>query len=147
MAGGWGSFPWGVGEWGGGEPLSDELNTNIYPVPFNIELGGIHVNKFSGEPATGILSGVNGAIFFSPALLIPGSGNEIDLDEISVTAYAADVYNKPQGSLNKRNFVWGPNSTTVTNDSHWVTAPKHYTAIAIMVQTIPPGPTTIYKVP
>jgi hypothetical protein len=148
MAGGWGSFPWGDGPWGGGEPLEEGYITDIYQVPFGVELGGIYVNMFSGEPASGILSGTSGAVFFSPALLAPSAGNEIDLDEINVTAYASDVYDKPSGSLNRRNFRWGPNpgSKSKTN-GHWVTAPKEYTAIGVMVQTIPPGPTTIYRVP
>jgi hypothetical protein len=148
MAGGWGSFPWGDGPWGGGEPLEEDgYITDIYPVSFGVELGGgITINMFSGEPTSGILSGTSGAVFFSPALLNPAPGNQIDLDEIGVTAYASDVYDKPEGSLNKRNFTWGPNSLSKTN-SYWITAPKHYTVIATMIQTIPPGPTTVYKIP
>jgi hypothetical protein len=118
----------------------------IYEVPFGIELGEVSINRFSGEPTSGLLVTTSGAVFFSPALLSPNPGNEIDLDDIEVNAYASDTYNKPQGSLNRRNFRWGPNSLSRTN-SHWVTAPKAYTAIAVMIQTIPPGPTTIYKVP
>jgi len=121
--------------------------TPIYEVPFGIELGGASIGSFSGEPTSGLLVDSSGAVFFSPALLSPNPGNQIDLDDIEVNAYASDVYYKPQGSLNKRNFIWGPNSLTKTNDSHWVTAPKHYTAIATMIQTIGPPLTTIFRVP
>lgn len=125
----------------------------IYEAPFGIELGGTSIDNFSGEPVTGLLVDASGAIFFSPALLDPKPGNEIVLNNIDVTAYASDVYEKPQGSLSKRVFTWGPNSNARTNqraipdDNKWVTAPKAYTVIATMIQTIPPGPTTIFKLP
>ena len=120
--------------------------SSYYETPLNIELAGIDINRFSGLPTSGVLSGSAGGIFFSPSLFHAIPGNEIEISEIKATATASDQYMRPQGSLNRRVFTWGPNSNSRTNTSKWVTIPKYYTVIATMVQTSPPL-TTVYKIP
>lgn len=134
----------------GGKPLTDNnaqfINgAPIYPISFGIQLGKTSVSRFSGEPTQGILSRTAGAIFFSPSLFNYTPNNEIDLDEIQITANSLDAYKIPV-QANNRAFTWGPNSISRTNMSKFVTTPKAYTVIGTMIQTIPPGPTTIFKI-
>lgn len=129
----------------------------IYPVPLGIQLGRVPVAKFSGEPNTGPFIGVRGAVFFSPSLFNAVPNNEIDLDNIQVVSRATDVYTAPVQE-NHQVFVWGPTALlapkSITKKSGviplgsyvGVSAPKFYSAIGTMIQTIPPGPTTIFKV-
>jgi hypothetical protein len=119
----------------------------IYQVPFGSKLGEVDASRFSGEPTTGILAQTSGAIFFSPALLSPNNNNQIDLDNISIASQITDIYEIPPENREYRVFRWGPNEDSRTNDGKWRTAPKHYNVVATMVQTIPPGPTTIIKIP
>lgn len=108
-------------------------------------LGEISVSQFSGEPTSGILSRVAGAVFFSPSLFDYVPNNEIDLDNIGVIANPSETYRIPVQE-NKRIFTWGPNSSARTNMSLYVTTPRYYTVVGTMIQTIPPGPTTIFKI-
>ena len=120
-----------------------------YDPPLGQEFGDAPSDAFSGKPESGPLaegSGSQGAIFFSPALLEENLGNEIDVDSIDVAAASADTYVQLSGA-NERVFTWGPNSPARTNDFDYRTQPGHYTATATLVQTIPPGPTTVIKIP
>jgi hypothetical protein len=153
MTGGWGSNPWGGGPWGGfpapsavptGCPTGT-FNAPVYPIPTGAILGQVPIEKFSGVP-TGIAGPGLGILFFSPALSEFQSCNEIDLDYIKLTAHASDTYEKSTGD-NNRTFTWGPNSPSRTNNYLYRTQPYHYSVMGTMVQTIPSGPTTIFRIP
>lgn len=146
MAGGYGGGPWGDGAWGGSPftPLGD-FASPLYPIPLGRKFGAIPPKEFSGEPTEGPLSGAAGLLFFSPSLLVPSAGNEIDVDSIDLSVTATDVY-EPPVQENSRNFRFGPNSTSRTNNFLYRSQPRAYTAFGVMVQTIPPGPTTLFRV-
>lgn len=140
---------WG-GSWGGESgPIPDPPPNNFedpsYPVPLGVELGNVPSSSFTGEPETGPLSGSQGALFFSPALIEPNLGNQVDLDSIQITVHGSDIYVRPPEG-NDKVFTWGPGSGR-TNNPRDRTQPKAYTVVGVMVQTIPPGPTTIFKIP
>ncbi len=122
------------------------LKSPSYVPPENVELGKIPISRFSGEPNSGVLAGAGGAIFFSPSLLQDNVGTEMEVDSINVTVHGSDVYLRPQ-ALSRRVFTWGPGGTSRTNNPLFRTQPKEYTVIATLIQTIPPGPTTIVKIP
>jgi hypothetical protein len=118
----------------------------LYPVQRGKVLGSVPVGRFSGEPQSGPLSGAQGAVFFSPSLLQQNDTNEIYLDQIRVSVRASDAYERP-AEEESRVFTFGPNSSSRTNDPLYRGRPAVYAAVATMVQTIPPGPTTIFKIP
>lgn len=143
----WGS-DWGGGG-GGGAPAVPPPSTFVsplYPVPKGRFLGPVPASRFSGEPQSGPLSGGQGALFFSPSLLQQNDTNEIDLDFIQVSARASDAYERP-AEEESRVFTFGPSSPSRTNSSFYRAQPAVYAAVATLVQTIPPGPTTVIKVP
>lgn len=117
----------------------------IYSVPLGAEIGRVPVSRFTGSPTSGLLANVSHSVFFSPSFNNSISGNQIDIDTIEVTVVATDVYSAPIVE-NNRVFTWGPHSNSRTNTSVFVTMPKAYTVIATMIQTIPPGPTQIFKI-
>lgn len=142
---------WGGG-WGGTSedqifpPAGSENFTEpSYDVPKGVRLGNVDIDRFSGEPESGPLSDAAGAIFFSPSLLEENDDNEIDVDSIQVSVHGSDVYERPPEG-NGKVFTWGPGSGR-TNNPRDRTQPEAYTVIGTMVQTIPPGPTTIFKIP
>lgn len=141
---------WG-NNWGGGNPddqspPDNDFETPIYEVPKNIKLGNVPISNFTGEPTTGPLSGSNGAIYFSPSLLQQNNSNEIDLDFIGYNAVSSDTYERPEES-DSRLFRFSNTGTYKTNSTLYKAQPKEYSVVAVMVQTIPPGPTTTYKIP
>lgn len=140
---------WGSG-WGGGgagdkPPPPNTFVSPLYPVPTGRRAGFVPPSRFSGEPTSGPLSGAAGAIFFSPALLQQNDTNEIDLDFIQVAVRARDAYSRPE-EREGRVFRFSNSGTYRTNDPLYRTQPE-YAVIAVLVQTIPPGPTTIVKIP
>src|SRR5574343_2034829 len=120
-------------------PLTPPAN----PPPLGTELGTTSVSKFSGEPSGSII-GTGSSIFFSPALLQSNTGNELLLDTVSVALTVGDQYTFPYQDED-RVFEWGINSRT--NNSLYRIQPKYYGITATLVQTMPPGPTTIIKIP
>ena len=142
---GWGTG-WGGGEGGGIAPPPNTFVSPLYQVPLGKVLGSVPASRFSGEPQSGPLSGAQGAVFFSPSLLQQNDTNEIDLDQVRVSVRASDAYGRPLEE-ESRVFTFGPSSTSRTNDLLHRTQPAVYAVIATMIQTIPPGPTTIFKVP
>ena len=141
---------WGSG-WGGGEgeegvPPPNTFVSPVYPAPRGRVLGPVPLSRFSGEPSSGPLSGAQGAIFFSPSLLQQNDTNEIDLDRIQVSVRASDSYGRPE-ERESRVFRFGPNSASRTNYGLHRSQPAVYAAVATLVQTIPPGPTTVIKIP
>jgi len=117
----------------------------LYPVPTGTVLGDVPSSRFSGEPTSGPLSGSDGSIFFSPSLLQQNDTNEIDVDEVSVAATAADAYSRPE-EKESRVFRFSNSGTYKTNDPFYRSQPE-YAVTAVLVQTIPPGPTTVIKIP
>lgn len=152
---GWGGIPWGGAAWGGSfnpsgitPPSPCLLTTSSYPTPTGVIFGEVELSRFSGVPSTGFLSldaQDPGLIFFSPSLFTGIPNNQLDIDEISVTTRATEIYDQPVQE-NNRTFIIGSSSSSRTNNSLFRTQPKEYTALGIMVQTIPPGPTTYYYV-
>jgi hypothetical protein len=122
------------------------LKTPSYEPPEDVELGKVPVSSFSGEPDSGLLAGQSGALFFSPALFQADFGTEIEIDSIGVTVRGSDAYVRPP-EVSRRVFTWGPSGTSRTNDPLFRTQPKEYSVVATLVQTIPPGPTTVIKIP
>ena len=119
----------------------------LYPIPLGIELGQVPSSRFTGSPVSGLLVGVKHSVFFSPSFISSLSGNEIDVDTIEVTARATDVYSFPvTNSANHRVFTWGPNSSSRTNTSNFVTAPKAYTVMGVMTQTVGPPLIQYFKI-
>ncbi len=147
MSGGFGGSGQGKGPWGGAEPEPPpgQFESPLYPVPIGQKFGSVPPERFSGEPASGPLSRAAGLLFFSPALLSPASGNEIDVDSIGVVVTAADSY-PPPVQENNRVFFFSRTGTSRTNNFLYRSQPKAYTAVGTMVQTIPPGPTTVVRV-
>lgn len=151
-AGGWGRG-WGT-HWGGAGPEESQASSGfagpLYPVPTGVPLGQVPLGRFSGEPQTGLLAGLAGGVFFSPALIQQSSSNGLDVAMVRVTAYASDRYERPQ-ERSSRLFRFGPtgavSGASRTNDALYRTQPREYTVIAVLVQTIPPGPTTVIKIP
>lgn len=148
----WGTF-WGSGPWGDGTPGSGFIPPTIcvfrsplYPIPPGVLFGEAAIDRFSGTPTVGPLvlaPDKPGFVYFSPALLNAISGNEIDIDRLEIRTRADDIYLIPIQE-NNRVFTFGINSRT--NDSLYRSQPSSYTVVSTMVQTIPPGPTTLFKV-
>lgn len=86
--------------------VSSEL-VDYPPVPYGVELGGIPIERFSGEPETGLLSGAAGLVFASPALKFQSSGSQIDIDKVEIATQGGDEYYPIVGD-NLRPFLWGP---------------------------------------
>ena len=121
----------------------------IYQVPAGVRFGQTPISSFSGKPTAGPLANLSEGIFFSPALLEENSGNQLDLAEIKLTVRAGDVYRRPQEATT-RLFRFGGGVATIlsrTNDTLYRTQPKEYFITATLVQTIPPGPTTVIRIP
>jgi hypothetical protein len=155
MSGGFGKSRWGSGPWGFAErpvaPGVSPFATGILVVPFGQKFGRVPVSRFTGEPSSGPLSGSSGLIFFSAALLAPSSSNSVDFESVDFTTVCTDFYHRPpevSGRLFR--FGGGPGfgSTNLsrTNAALYRSQPVRYSAVATLVQTTPPGPTTVVKV-
>lgn len=153
--GGFGKTRWGFGSWGSSDespaPGGGQFATGILVVPFGQRFGSVPVSRFTGEPASGPLSGSSGLLFFSVALLGPSSSNSVDFESVDFTTVCTDSYYRPpevSGRLFR--FGGGPGfgSTNLsrTNDPLYRSQPVRYSAVATLTQTIPPGPTTVVKV-
>ena len=158
MAGGFGRTRWGAGPFGGADPDSTSSSGSspfeggLYPVPPGQKFGRAAIRKFTGEPSSGPLSGAAGLIFFSPALLSPSSSSSVDVASVTVTAMASDDYRRPQERSSRLfRFGGGPgfgaSNLSRTNAALYRTQPIEYSVVATLVQTIPPGPTTVIKIP
>lgn len=156
MTSGYGRTRWGRGPWGGAGPSSRSSESpfvrGLYPVPRGQLFGRAYVRQFTGEPTEGPLSGASGLIFFSAALFDPSSVNTLDLASLEVSAHATDEYRRPQERSSRLfRFGGGPGFGTTnlsrTNATLYRTQPLEYTAVATLVQTLPPGPTTVIKIP
>lgn len=156
MAGGFGRTRWGRGPFGGADPELESGESpfvgGLYPVPPGQRFGRASVARFTGEPSSGPLSGASGLIFFSASLFDPSSANSLDLASLSVVALATDEYRRPQERSSRLfRFGGGPGfaltNPSRTNATLYRTQPLEYTAVATLVQTIPPGPTTVIKIP
>jgi hypothetical protein len=128
------------------------FSTGIYPVPDGLLFGRSPIAKFTGEPSSGPLSGASGLIFFSASLLDPSSANSVDFVSVEVAALATDRYFRPQERSSRLfRFGGGPgfgaSNLSRTNATLYRTQPIEYTAVATLVQTTPPGPTTVIKIP
>lgn len=158
MSGGYGRSRWGRGPWGGSQPSATpsagpRFESPLYPVPNGSLFGRVAISRFSGEPADGPLSGSNGLVFFSSALLTQSSSNSVDFASVSVLSIASDRYRRPQERSSRLfRFGGGPGCVSgswpsLTNAALYRTQPIGYTAVATLVQTMPPGPTTVIKIP
>jgi len=88
-----------------------------YPPPtLGVPLGGISLDDFSGEPSRGSppTPNVGGQVYFSPALPVPNTGSQIDIDSVETVVHAADSYSpsltpaSPNPASNNRPWLWGP---------------------------------------
>ena len=156
MAGGYGRTRWGSGSWGSADPRAGTVGSpfpgGLYPVPPGQLFGRAAVGKFTGEPSSGPLSGASGLVFFSASLFDPSSANSVDFASVEVSALATDRYSRPQERSSRLfRFGGGPGFGTSnlsrTNAALYRTQPIEYTAVATLVQTTPPGPTTVIKIP
>lgn len=80
------------------------------PVPFGKPLTTIPLSRFKGEYNSGLLTGIAGAAFFSPALLNQNTGSILDVDSVEVRTHTADAYalqSIPQPD-NSHPMLWGP---------------------------------------
>ncbi len=155
MSGGFGKSRWGFGPWGFAErpsaPGVSQFATGILVVPFGQKFGRVPVSRFTGEPVSGPLSESAGLLFFSAALLDPSSSNSVDFESVDFTTVCTDFYFRPpevSGRLFR--FGGGPgfgsSNLSRTNVALYRSQPVEYSAVATLVQTIPPGPTTMVKV-
>lgn len=132
--------------------MSSPFAGGLYPLPPGQLFGRAPVEKFTGKPDAGPLSGSRGLIFFSSSLLSPSSANSVDFAEVSVLAVASDRYVRPRERSSRLfRFGGGPGFGTLnlsrTNATLYRTQPIEYTVVATLVQTTPPGPTTVIKIP
>lgn len=156
MAGGYGTG-WGGVPWGGSTPEEESDGQNLfasplYAVPDGVRFGRAAISKFTGEPTSGPLFGASGLIFFSPALFNPSSDNSVEFAFVSVAALASDFYLRPrERSSRVFRFGGGPgfgaSNLSRANAALYRAQPLEYTAVATLVQTTPPGPTTYVKIP
>lgn len=149
MADGFGGGPWGSTPWGGGKEGTPSFGfeSPLYPAT-GIALGGVKIAQFTGEPQTGPLAALAGGVFFSVGLLEDKSGSEMDVEYVRVSVRSEEVYERPpERSSRVFTFSGSTVSPSRTNNSLYRTQPGWYTAVATMVQTIPPGPTTVFKIP
>ncbi len=155
MSGGYGKVRWGKGPWGGAERSrsggTQVFEEGLYPVPAGLKFGRVYLPRFSGEPSSGPLSEASGLIFFS-ASLDGSADNSVDLAVISFTSVPRDEYRRPRERSSRLfRFGGGPGFGTTnpsrTNATLYRTQPLEYTAVATLVQTLPPGPTTVIKIP
>ena len=149
-SGSWGSswgYIWGSGgTTGASHPCAFKFP--IYDVPLGTVLGRAELDRFTGVPDTGFLAlGVQspGLVFMSPALLEDRPNNQIDIDSFEITTRAHEIYAEPNQD-NNRLFRFGPNSSSRTNNDLFRSQPTEYSAVGVMVQTLPPGPTTLYGI-
>lgn len=157
MSGGFGRARWGSGPWGGSDRqvsvhAPSPFAGSLYHVPRGVHFGRAAIPRFTGEPTSGPLSGASGLLFFSAALLAPSSSNSIDVAGVSAVLISADSYVRPpERSSRLFRFGGGPGFGTSnpsrTGSPLYRTQPLEYTAVATMTQTIPPGPTTVIKIP
>lgn len=117
-----------------------------YAVPTGVLLGSVPASRFSGTPESGVLTGASNAVFFSPALPTASNINRIDLAEVSVTAVMSDRYSRPE-ERDGRVFVFSRTDPARTNNVLYKSQPTGYSVTAVLVQVIPPGPTTVVKIP
>jgi len=112
---------------------------SYYSVPLGVPLGNFSITKFSGEPTEGLLNEAGGSVFFSPALFIPNTGNQIDIDDLQFVVHATEVYSPPV-IQNMRQMEYGPfvpipAPLSVTNDPERVTFTHEDTAVGTFVNT------------
>lgn len=117
-----------------------------YSVPSGLLMGAVPVSRFTGEPATGPLAGNAGAVFFSPALPTASNVNRVDVAEVTVAAISSDAYSRPE-ERDGQVFTFSRTGPSRTNNALYRSQPREYGVTAVLVQTIPPGPTTIIKIP
>jgi hypothetical protein len=102
-------------------------------------------DKFSGQPSTGLFEGQANCVFFSPALLEPRTGNEIEVESIGVTLKAGERYIPPSVD-DTRLFLVGSLNLGRTNNLLFRTHFKTASIIGTIVPIIPPGPTVVFKI-
>jgi hypothetical protein len=82
------------------------------PVPFGKQYGSVALTKFTGHVNSGVLENSNRSVFFSPALVTPVSGTEVDVSSVQARVIATDGYVKPQPATaqaeTRRPFLLGP---------------------------------------
>ncbi len=154
--GGYGAGRWASVPWGGAEQVveSDDsvFEVPIYPIPYGARFGRAAVLRFEGLPGPGSpVEGRSGMVFFSPSLLETSAVNSVDFAYVNVTAFATDAYRRP-AERTCRVFRFGGGAGMSTNPSRtnatlYRAQPLEYTATATLVQTTPPGPTTVIRIP
>lgn len=80
------------------------------PVPKNIPLGRVPLDRFTGEDESGLLDGhhgTHGKVYFSPSLKQESAGTDVDFDKVEVVTDASDRYHVKIGR-NPRMFLLGP---------------------------------------
>lgn len=117
-----------------------------YAIPTGIPLGIVPPTKFSGAPDSGVLTGAVNSVFFSPALATASSVNRIDVAEVSLRTIMTDQYSRPE-ETDGRIFTFSRTGPARTNNALYRSQPTGYAVTAVMVQVIPPGPTTVVKIP
>ncbi len=132
--------------------MASPFSKPLYPVPPGLRFGKVPSSRFSGLPSSGPLAGPPGLIFFSAALLDPSSSGSVDIAGVSVSCLPSDSYRRPpEPSGRLFRFGGGPGfgsfNLSRTNAALYASQPIEYAAIATLVQTVPPGPTTVFKVP
>lgn len=155
MSGGYGGIRWGFGPWGNaeffGQLVPGIFQSPIYPLPLGRKFVSTAVTRFTGEPSSGPLSGAAGLLFFSPSLLGPSSVNSVDFASVSVSSDAGDTYYRPEERSGRLfRFGGGPgfgaSNLSRTNNNLYRAQPAKYPVVATLIQTTPPGPTTVIKI-
>lgn len=75
-----------------------------------LSIGRLSTSSMTGEYKEGVLSGVNGAVFFSPSLTVPNPSNVVDIgySEVATPAYDSYVSLKNSDPPQQRPFLMGP---------------------------------------
>jgi len=90
--------------------LYPQFHGEYPPVPKNVSLGRVPIERFSGRDESGLLDGSHGTrgkVYFSPSLKVPSAGADVDVDRVELVTDAQDRYDVKTG-YNARPLTLGP---------------------------------------
>jgi hypothetical protein len=105
--------------------LYPQFHGEYPPVPKNVSLGRVPIERFSGRDESNLLDGSHGTrgkVYFSPSLKQVSAGADVDFEKVELLTDAQDRYDVKVGT-NARPLTLGP-WKAVPEDRAW---PPHFT--------------------